>query len=105
MEENEFNSHKISKALYKKALGYEVNETVEEYATDDADNLKLVKKKITTKNVPPDIQSAKVLLELLNAKMENDFENYSDEELEMEKQKLLELLQNSQEKEQKTDEN
>ena len=45
---------KIQKALLKRALGYDSSETVEEYAKS-GDDMAIVRKKITTKNVPPDI--------------------------------------------------
>ncbi len=47
---------------------------------------KLVKRKVTTREIPPDIKAVKLLLD-----GESD-EAFSDEELEEEKQRLLKLL-------------
>ena len=47
--------------------------------------LKLVKKKVTKREIPPDIKAVKLLLD--------GREELTDEELEAEKQKLLEMLQ------------
>ena len=46
--------------------------------------LKLVKKKVTKREIPPDIKAVKLLME--------GREELTDEELEAEKQKLLDLL-------------
>ena len=56
---------KIEKSLLKKALGYQYKEVIEEYSIGE-DGEKLSKKKITTKDVPPDISAVKLLLEELN---------------------------------------
>lgn len=89
------NTAKISKALneaiYKKAVGYETDEIVEEYVYDEFGDLKLNKKKVTKKYVSPDLQSVKMLLDKLKGR-ENRYKNYSDEQLLEEKQKLLEKL-------------
>lgn len=74
-------------ALVKKALGYDVTETVEEYSGGE-DGVKLVKKKVTKKNVPPDITALKMLLEEDNRAVSL----MSDEQLEVEKERLLKLL-------------
>ena len=55
---------KIEKSLLKKALGYQYKEVIEEYSIGE-DGEKLSKKKITTKDVPPDISAVKLLLEEL----------------------------------------
>lgn len=82
---------KLQKALLKRALGYDASETIEEYAMN-GDDMTMVKRKVTTKNVPPDISAVKVLLENFS---ENDIVNLnelSDAQLECEKQRLLALL-------------
>jgi len=58
---------------------------VEEYVLTDGE-YKLVKRKVTTREIPPDIKAVKLLLD------GGGDENLSDEELEEEKQKLLKLL-------------
>ena len=45
----------INRALMKKALGYTAEETVEEYSMKEDGEVLLSKKKVTKKNVPPDI--------------------------------------------------
>lgn len=76
-------------ALYKKAVGYSVAESVEEYIKSAEDQLILNKKKITKKHVPPDITALKLLLDLQG---ESDLSAMTDEELKKEKQRLLKLL-------------
>ena len=80
------NEENIKSALIKKALGYDSKETVEEYGDCDGE-IKLLKKKITIKPVPPDVSALKMLLESLP-----DISSLTDEELEEEKQRLLKLL-------------
>jgi len=58
---------------------------VEEYVLTDGE-YKLVKRKVTTREIPPDIKAVKLLLDGGND------EAFSDEELEEEKQRLLKLL-------------
>lgn len=81
---------KIQKALLKRALGYEASETVEEYAKN-GDDMNMVRKKITTKNVPPDISAVKMLLESFSD-ASNELANLSAEQLQSEKERLLALL-------------
>ena len=81
---------KIQKALIKRALGYNAEETVEEYAKD-GDDMTIVRKKVTKKNVPPDISAAKILLDNWGENS-NDFSALSGEQLEQEKLRLLALL-------------
>ena len=64
MKENkQTDKEAVKKALYKKAVGYDSEETVEEYSDSDGD-LVLVKRKVTTKPVPPDITAIKLVLGL-----------------------------------------
>ncbi len=51
----------------------------------------MVKKKVVLKNVPPDVSAVKLLVELEG---DEDLKNLSDDELEKEKIRLLELLKN-----------
>lgn len=94
MKEKTKNQKTISdfkQVLIKKALGYDVKEIVEEYVSDEDGTVKLSKKKVTKKNVPPDMTALKMLLE-----SDKPISSMSDEELEKEKTRLLELLkQNS----------
>ncbi len=83
-------NEKLAKSLLKKAMGYTVDEIVEEYVQED-EGLKLVKKKITTKHIPPDINAARALLERCFTE-DDDLKDLSDEELEALREKLLEEL-------------
>ena len=78
----------LRQVLIKKALGYDATEVVEEYVGNEEGDVKLTKKKVTTKNVPPDITALKLLLD----ENEQQVGQMSDEELEQEKIRLLKLL-------------
>ena len=81
--ENISRDESVKNALLKCATGLSASETVEEFAVQDGE-LKLVKKKVTKREIPPDIKAVKLLLD--------GREELSDEELEAEKQKLLDML-------------
>lgn len=82
---------KLNKVLVKRALGYSCKEVIEEY-NEDKGNLKLVKKKVTKKNIPPDINAVKILLEQSNDS-EFNLNHLSDEELlQMREELLLDVL-------------
>ena len=53
----------ILQALRKRALGYTVTEQTEEYCCDDNGSLVLTKRKISVKDVPPELSAIKLLLE------------------------------------------
>ena len=76
----------LKKALIKCAVGFDTSEVVEEYPAD-GDELKLVKRKVTRRDVPPDIKAVKMLLD-----GEAGVAELSDEELEERRQKLIEML-------------
>ena len=73
-------------ALHRRAGGYATDEIVEEYAVQDGEET-LVRRRVTKKEVPPDISAAKLLLE-----REEPLEKMSDEALAAEKKRLLQLL-------------
>lgn len=75
----------VKEAVLKVALGYSLKEVTEEYGVEDGE-LKLVKRKETLKDVPPDLKAAKLLLE------EDDYTAFTNEELEAEKKRLLKQL-------------
>lgn len=83
--------------LLKKAKGYEVVETTQEYSYDEEGNKKLLKEKVSKKNVPPDITAIKTYLEMY------DSEVYSmtNEELIAEKERLIRTLKKEKRNEQK----
>lgn len=80
---------KLKKALIKKAMGYSVEETTEEYSLVDND-LVLIKKKTSTKDYPPDLPTIKYLLG--EDGEEDEYKSYTKEELEKEKERLLKML-------------
>ena len=80
---------KIKQALTKKAVGYSAKEVVEEYQDDDG-VLKLTKKRVTKKHVPPDTQAAKMVIE--GFLCQDTLENMTDEQLENEKIRLIKTL-------------
>ncbi len=82
---------KIEKSLLKKALGYNYKEVVDEYVIDE-DGQKLTKRKITTKNVPPDISAVKLLLDELNVAVNVDLSTLSDADLKRELKDILKKI-------------
>ena len=78
---------KIHDALLKKALGYDTEEVVSEYADSD-DGIKLIKQNVTKKTVPPDVSALKMLME----ENDVDYTMLSDEELIKERERLIGLL-------------
>lgn len=82
----------VEKALLKCATGHCSREVVEEFAVEDGE-LKLVRKKVTKREVPPDLKALKIILE--------GGKEVSDEELKEEKRRLLIMLENEKSKEEK----
>lgn len=85
------NKKSIKKALKKRALGYDSTEVTEEYADDGEGGIKLIKRKVVKKNVPPDVSAVKLLIEIDGE--DSDLSTLTDGELELEKQRLLKLLE------------
>ena len=83
----------LKDVLIKKALGYDVQEIVEEYSSDGDGEVKLSKKKVTTKYIPPDMTALKILLD----ENQKGVTQMTDEELYEEKVRLLYLLKQIQE--------
>lgn len=86
---NELNE--IKKALYKRAVGYETNEIVEEYSLVGEEGEKLTKKKKTIKSVPPDITATKLYLDL-NQENNLNLSSLTDKELDEEIEKIISKL-------------
>lgn len=93
MKEKDFKSS-VEKMLLKKAMGYKVKENVDEYASV-GEEMKLVKRSITTKYVSPDLAAAKTLLELNGREEQNDLSYLSDEQLLRERTRLLLALESA----------
>lgn len=77
----------LKEALIKKATGYMVKESVMEYGVEEGEE-KLLKKKVYTKYYPPDLSAINILL---NEK-QVDIQSLTDDELELEKEKIIKLL-------------
>lgn len=75
----------VKEALKKCAVGFGTSEVVEEFAVEDGE-LRLVKRKVTRRDIPPDIKAVKMLLD------GDDVSAMSDEQLESERQRLLKCL-------------
>ena len=80
---------KIRSALLKKALGYNFKEVTEEYTGGEDGDIKLSKKRVVTKNVPPDMAAIKYLIE---GKDSAPLSEMTDEQLHAEKERLVKLL-------------
>ena len=80
----------ITDALVKKAVGFDTFETVEEFVEADGE-VKLVKRKVTKKTVPPDVSAVKLLLDIEGES--SSISSLSDEELEKERAKLIKFLE------------
>lgn len=89
--EREMNEEEIKQALLRKALGFESDEVVEEYGTDENGKPILLKRKITKKINPPDISALRFLLEKSELS-DDEISKMSDDELLREKERLLKLL-------------
>ena len=76
----------LRQALIKKATGYDTDEVISEYVFTD-DEERIVKKKVTTKSIPPDITAIKMLLSTTE-----DYNDLSDEQLVAERDRLIGLL-------------
>ena len=79
----------ILSGLLKRAKGYSYKEVQEEYAVKEDGEIALTKRKVTEKYCPPDSGALKTYMELNG---ERNIEEYSDEELEAERQRLLAVL-------------
>ena len=101
MKGKNLSDKEVKAALVKKALGFDATEIVEEYISDEQGDIRLSRKKVTTKNVPPDVTALKMLLEDDGTPVSQ----MTDDELEKEKTRLLELLskRNKKRKEKKFD--
>ena len=75
----------VRDAVLKVALGFQVEEVTEEYDARDGE-LKLIKRRETRKDIPPDLKAVRLLLE------GTDYSALSDEELEAERARLAPAL-------------
>lgn len=75
----------VKQALKRCAVGFETGEVVEEFVMENGE-LKLVKKKVTRRDIPPDIKAVKMLLD------GDDVSRLSDEQLQREKERITAIL-------------
>ncbi len=75
--------------LLKKAKGYSYKEVQEEYSVKEDGEIALTKRKVTEKYCPPDSGALKAYIELNG---ERKVEDFTDEELERERDRLLAAL-------------
>lgn len=72
----------VERAMIRRALGYETEECVEEYAPEGEGGIPvLVKRRITKKEVAGDVSAAKLLLAPESGGSDGAAEQMSDEEL------------------------
>ena len=81
----------LTNILLKKAKGYAYRERTDEYVVTDGER-KLVKSKVVTKRVQPDVNAIKALLTLTDDN--SDITKMTDEQLQVEKLRLISLLNN-----------
>ena len=79
----------LKKILLKKAKGFVYKEKTEEFAVAD-NGVNLVKRKVVTKRVLPDVAAVKALLELSDDAP--SVTEMTDEQLQVEKLRLIRLL-------------
>ena len=79
----------LTKILLKKAKGYSFKEKTEEFNVANGETV-LCKKKVVTKRVHPDVSAVKALLQLSEEDL--DVSKMTDEQLAVEKLRLLQLL-------------
>ena len=79
-------NEEIEKAVFRRAVGYDVQEITEEYSGEN----ELLKRKVSSKHYPPDMTAVKTMLEL---GLDNDeLKTMSDTELRELKIRLLNQL-------------
>ena len=79
----------LTDVLLKKAKGYSYREKTDEYSVVEGKK-QLVKSKVVTKRVAPDVNAIKALITLTDAS--DDVSQMTDEQLQVEKLRLLNLL-------------
>ena len=83
------NKELLTKILLKKAKGYAFHEKTDEYVVVDGKK-QLVKSKVVTKRVQPDVNAIKALITLTDDSV--DVTKMTDEQLQVEKLRLIRLL-------------
>ena len=83
------NKELLTKILLKKAKGYSFHEKTDEYVVVDGKK-QLVKSKVVTKRVQPDVNAIRALITL--SEDHSDVTKMTDEQLQVEKLRLIRLL-------------
>lgn len=79
----------LMRILLKKAKGYSYREKTDEYLVSDGKK-QLVKSKVVTKRVQPDVSAIKAFIQLGDGQA--DVTQLTDEQLQVEKLRLIKLL-------------
>ena len=88
---------KLDDALFNRAIGFSKDEVTEEYSMVE-DKLTLIKKKLNTKYYPPELKAIEMVMEKYGLNKDDTYENYDLLQLEKEREKLLKMLKEAQEK-------
>ena len=76
--------------MKRRAVGYDFTEVTEEYGENKDGELTVLKKKVVTKNLPPDVSALKLLIDIEGE--ETDVMKMTTEELLIEKEKILKRM-------------
>lgn len=79
-------NEELEKAVFRRAVGYDIQEVSEEYSGDN----ELLKRKVSSKHYPPDMTAVKTLLDL--GVERDELKTLSDAQLSELKQRLLSQL-------------
>ena len=88
---------KLDDALFNRAIGFTKDEVTEEYSMVE-DKLTLIKKKLNSKYYPPELKAIEMVMEKYGLNSDNMYSKYDLLELEKEKERLIKLLKEAQEK-------
>lgn len=97
---NEIFDNSTIKAIKSLASGMVVKEVTEEYALDDKGEMKLIKKKVNEKMLPPNTDICKMLYTSAKSN-ESNYKTMSDEDLLKERKRFLNQIREEELKEQK----
>lgn len=88
---------KLDDALFNRAIGFSKDEVTEEYGMVE-DKLTLIKKKLNSKYYPPELKAIEMLMEKYDLNKDDMYDTYNLAQLQEEKQRLIELLKQAEEK-------
>ena len=73
-------------------MGYGVSEETVEYVTDDSGKEVVSKRKVSKKYISPDASALRLLIEHFYSQNSRQVENMTDEELEEERDRIIQML-------------